>query len=140
MEAESLRKILIADRDKEGCFLAREAFEDVETVAALSFCTSGRELVNYLSDRSNSDQNGLPDIILFDLNMPRRKNGREVLKKIKSRPELKDIPILILATSAKEKDIYLSVEAGADGFIAKPTNSNEWKEVINSVAKRWPLS
>lgn len=140
METENQRKILIADRDKEGCFLAREAFEGVETAAALSFCTNSRDLVDYLSARSDSDQKELPDIILFDLNMPRRKKGREVLKKIKSEPALKNIPILVLMTSIRERDIHLSVEAGADGFITKPTNFNEWTEVIKSVARRWPLS
>jgi|WetSurMetagenome_2_1015567.scaffolds.fasta_scaffold83107_2 CheY-like chemotaxis protein len=141
MDAENQRKILIADRDKDGCFLAREAFKDVETAAALSFFNSGKDLFNYLSTRSDSgEKSELPDIILFDLNIPRRKHGREVLKMIKSKPVLKDIPVLVLMTSTREKDIYLSVEAGADGFITKPTNFDEWKEVIKSVAKRWPLS
>lgn len=140
MTTEDQRKILIAEDDEENCCLAKEAFKEAGTTAALAFVANGMELFDYLSARSDSDQQELPDIILFDLNMPKRRNGREALKKIKSKPALRHIPVVVLTAPTKERDITLNIKAGADGFITKPTTINEWKDIMKSVAKRWPLS
>jgi CheY-like chemotaxis protein len=139
LTSQDQRKILMADDDEEDRLLAKEAFEATGTEAALSFVEDGMELMEYLLNHSGPNSNALPDIILLDLNMP-RKNGREALLEIRSEPTLRHIPIVILTTSEEESDIALSIKAEADGFITKPAVFDEWIEIMKSVSKCWPAS
>jgi CheY-like chemotaxis protein len=128
--------VLMADDDEEDCFLAIEAFEASGAEATFSCVKDGIELIEYLTGRSGSGANSLPDLILLDLNMP-RKDGREALLEIKSEPALQKIPIVILTTSKEERDIAFTIRAGADSFITKPATFNEWVEIMKSLAGRW---
>ncbi len=126
----------MADDDEEDCFLAKEAFKVSAVHAAFSFVENGVELMDYLSERSCSEAASLPDLILLDLNMP-RKDGREALLEIKAEPALKGIPIVILTTSAEEKDISFTMNAGADSFITKPATFSEWVGIMKDLADQW---
>jgi CheY-like chemotaxis protein len=128
--------VLMADDDEEDCLLAKEAFEASGADGAFCCVDDGMELMEYLSERSRPEANELPDLILLDLNMP-RKDGREALLEIKTEPALKHIPIVILTTSAEEKDISFSLKAGADSFITKPATFGEWVNIMKSLAKHW---
>jgi CheY-like chemotaxis protein len=128
--------VLMADDDDEDCMLATEAFGASGSRAAFSCVGDGVELMDYLARRSRGSQRELPALILLDLNMP-RKDGREVLLEIKSRPTLKHIPVVILTTSAEEKDIAFGIRAGAESFITKPTTFDEWIRIMKSLAKSW---
>ena len=130
------RKVLMADDDEEDCFLAKEALSESGVKAIFSCVEDGFELIEYLSGHSRSDQDGLPDLILLDLNMP-RKDGREALMEIKSDPTLKNIPVVILTTSGEKKDIKFTMKAGANSFITKPETFNEWVEMMKSLAESW---
>ena len=136
MTPENQRIVLMADDDEEDCFLAKEAFEASGANAAFSCVEDGMELTDYLSERSRSKANELPALILLDLNMP-RKDGREALLEIKTEPALKHIPIVILTTSAEEKDISFSMKAGANSFITKPATFGEWVKIMKSLAELW---
>lgn len=126
----------MADDDTEDCFLATEAFLESGVDAAFSCVEDGVELMDYLAERSHSEAEGLPSLILLDLNMP-RKDGRKSLIEIKSDPALQHIPIIILTTSAAAKDIAFSMEAGANSFITKPATFSEWVKIMKSLAERW---
>ncbi|MEJ2724549.1 MAG: response regulator [Deltaproteobacteria bacterium] len=126
----------MADDDEEDCFLAKEAFEASGAKATFSCVEDGIKLMDYLSKRSRSSPNGLPNLILLDLNMP-LKDGREALLEIKSAPALQQIPIVILTTSEEEKDIAFSAKAGANSFITKPVTFHEWVEIMKSLAENW---
>ncbi len=126
----------MADDDEEDCFLAKEAIEASGAMADFSCIEDGIELMDYLSERSRSKPGELPDLILLDLNMP-RKDGREALLEIKAEPTLQHIPIVILTTSQEEKDVSFSMGAGANSFITKPATFDEWVEIMRSLAKRW---
>ena len=128
--------VLMADDDEEDCFLAKKAFEASRGTAAFSCVEDGIELLNYLSERSHSEAGGLPDLLLLDLNMP-RKDGREVLLEIKSEPALQRIPIVILTTSEEEEDRTFSMKAGADSFITKPATFSQWVDIMNSLNDKW---
>jgi CheY-like chemotaxis protein len=130
------RSVLMADDDEEDCFLANEAFLVGGAKATFSCVEDGIELMDYLSERSSSKATGLPDLILLDLNMP-RKDGREALLEIKAESALQHIPIVILTTSKEEKDISFAMKAGANSFITKPATFEEWVLIIECLAERW---
>jgi len=115
---EHARTVLMADDDGEDCFLAEEAFKASKVEAVLSCVKDGLELLEYLAKCVQTNPCKFPDLILLDLNMP-RKDGREVLVEIKSDPTFQKIPIVILTTSEDERDKTFSMEAGADTFFTK---------------------
>jgi CheY-like chemotaxis protein len=128
--------VLMADDDEEDCFLATEAFSKSGAEATFSCVEDGDELMDRLSDRSRSEIEALPSLILLDLNMP-RKDGREVLLEIKAEPALRHIPIVILTTSRDERDISFAMKAGAKRFITKPATFEEWVGIMKSLAEFW---
>jgi CheY-like chemotaxis protein len=136
MTIENQRNVLMADDDDEDCLLATEAFAESGAKASFSCVEDGIMLMDYLSARSGSEPGSLPDLILLDLNMP-RKDGREALLQIRSDPALQNIPIVILSTSEEPKDIEFSMKAGADSFITKPATFDEWVEKMKSLARCW---
>lgn len=131
--------ILMADDDAEDCMLATEAFAESGAEAAFSCVGDGIELIHYLSERSRSEARKLPDLILLDLNMP-RKDGREALIEIKAEPAFQHIPVVVLTTSKEDKDIAFSMKAGAKSFITKPATFGEWVEIMKSLAELWLVS
>jgi CheY-like chemotaxis protein len=94
------------------------------------------ELMGYLAKHSRAEAKRLPDLILLDLNMP-RKDGRQALVEIKSDPAFQHIPIVILTTSEEQKDVDLTMRSGASLFITKPADFDEWVEIMKSLAESW---
>lgn len=136
MAKKSQFAVLMADDDEDDCFLAENAFWEISTKVAFFCIEDGLELMNYLSEHSKSEVNGLPNLILLDLNMP-LKDGRQALREIKAEPFLGNIPIVIFTTSKEEKDISFAMEAGAELFITKPANFDEWVKIMKSLTERW---
>lgn len=130
------KTVLMADDDAEDCMLATEAFAESGAKAAFSCVLDGIELIDYLSEHSGSEAKRLPDLILLDLNMP-RKDGRKALVEIKSKPALRRIPIVIFTSSEEKEDEDFTMKAGAESFITKPATFDEWVEVMKSLAKSW---
>jgi DNA-binding response OmpR family regulator len=77
-----------------------------------------------------------PDIILLDLNLP-KKDGREVLREIKEDSNLKNIPVIILTTSQAEKDILKSYDLHANAYISKPLDFDQFVNVVKSIENFW---
>ena len=136
MAGELQRVVLMADDDTEDCMLATEAFAGSGAKAAFSCVLEGVELMNHLTENSRSEAKRLLDLILLDLNMP-RKDGREALVEIKAEPALQHIPSVILTASKEEKDIALTMKAGAESCITKPVTFDEWVEMMKSLAESW---
>jgi len=114
--------VLMADDDEDDCLFVELAFQEMGIAHDLHFVDDGPELLDYLYDEGGfSDREGhpRPDLILLDLNMPLM-DGREALKRIKSDPALKDIPVLVLTTSRDKDDINVTRLAGASSFLPKP--------------------
>jgi CheY-like chemotaxis protein len=130
------KTVLMADDDAEDCMLAAEAFAESGAKAAFSSVVDGIELMDYLSEHSRSGAKQLPDLILIDMNMP-RKDGLQVLIEIKSEPVLRHIPVVILTSSQEPEDAGLTLQAGAESCIAKPATFDEWIEMMKSLADRW---
>ncbi len=136
MEKKDQYAILMADDDEEDCMLAAKAFAESGAKADFSCVLDGIELMQHLSARSLSQTGELPNLILLDLNMP-RKDGREALREIKTDPALQHIPIVVLTTSKEEKDIAFSMKAGAESFVTKPAVFEDWVEIMKSLARNW---
>jgi len=131
--------ILMADDDPDDCLMTREAFEESGLASDLHFVADGEELVDYLYRRgkfSDPHQSPRPDLILLDLNMP-RKDGREALEEIKVNPDLCCIPIVVLTTSKAEEDILRTYGLGASSFIIKPVTFAGLVAAIKGLSEYW---
>jgi CheY-like chemotaxis protein len=125
----------MADDDEDDRLLARDAFEQTISKGSFLCVEDGNELLESL--KSVAGEPGyLPDLILLDLNMP-RKDGREALKEIKSFPAFRDIPVVVLTSSREEKDIVFSREMGANSFITKPVKFDHWIQMMTCLAEKW---
>ena len=114
--------VLVADDDEDDCMLVETAFQKTGITHHLHIVDDGQELLVFLhhaGDFVDPERHPRPNLILLDLNMPRL-DGRKALSIIKSDPQLKDIPVLILTTSREKQDIELTRQAGASSFLAKP--------------------
>ena len=131
--------IVVAEDDEEDQELLMEAFEECGLAQDVFFVRDGEELMDYLGRKgrfTDSQEFPQPGIIVLDLNMP-RKDGRQVLKEIKSHSELRKIPIIILTTSKAEEDIKSSYELGVNSFIVKPVGFDSLLNVTRVIGKYW---
>ncbi len=128
--------ILMVDDDEDDCILVGEALRESGFPATLHFVGDGVELMNYLRGRDKYVDTPQPDLILLDLNMP-RKDGREALKEIKSDPGLRCIPVVILTTSKEERDIHFCYDAGASAFITKPGAFEDLARALGTLSIFW---
>ena len=131
--------ILMADDDQDDCLLVKEAFEENRLHGDLRFVEDGEALMDYLYRRGKYGEHHLsprPGLILLDLNMP-RKDGREALREIRSDPELRAIPVIVLTTSKEDKEIYRSYDLGANSFITKPVTFEALVEIVKLLGQYW---
>ena len=131
--------ILMADDDEDDVLLVRDAFEQSKLLNDFYTVLDGVELMDYLKQRGKyADPTAAPrpDIILLDLNMP-RKDGREALQEIKADPGLCDIPIIVLTTSKIHEDILKTYKDGGNSFITKPVTFQSMCEVIQKLGEYW---
>lgn len=119
--------------------LTRKAFENSSLINRVMFVSNGEELMDYLNRQgvySDKTHYPWPDLILLDLNMP-RKNGREALKEIKEDPELRRIPVIILTTSKEQEDIVRSYDLGVNSYITKPVTFDGLVRVLQEMSNYW---
>ena len=131
--------ILMADDDADDRLLARDAREEANLGSELHFVENGEELLDYLRHRGKyegSSSAPRPALLLLDLNMP-RKDGREALREIKSDPDLRKIPVVVLTTSRADTDIAKIYELGANSFISKPFQFDALVNVMKTLALYW---
>jgi len=129
--------ILMAEDDVDDRLLARDALAESGLGGELRFVDNGEELLDYLLRRGKFDAQTLPPgLILLDLNMP-VKDGREVLREIKSSPSLRQIPVVVLTTSHADTDIELIYQLGANSFITKPVRYESLVGVMRILSQYW---
>jgi CheY-like chemotaxis protein len=125
-------EILLVEDDPGDTLMIREAFEDNKITNNLNCLTDGEQAVAYLRREGEYKDAVRPDLILLDLNLP-RKDGREVLAEIKSDEELSVIPIVVLTTSAAEEDILRSYRLHANAYVTKPVDFERFIEVVRQI-------
>jgi two-component system, response regulator len=125
--SDKILKILIADDDYDDRFLTKEAFLEAKLAYDVDFVDDGEQLFDYLNG-----QKELPELILLDLNMP-RKDGRLVLKEIKQHKGFCKIPVVIFTTSKTREDMNFTMEMGAERFFTKPSSFSELLTIVREL-------
>lgn len=128
--------ILLVEDNPGDIRLTQEAFKDGKIKNDLNVVMDGEEAVLYLKKVGKYSVAPTPDIILLDLNLP-RKDGREVLAEIKEDPSLKCIPVIILTTSSAESDILNTYSHHANCYIMKPVDFNQFINVVRTIEDFW---
>ncbi len=131
--------ILYADDDLDDCQFIEEALGECEASFDLVFVHDGVELLQYLHQEGSYSKPisaRRPDLILLDLNMP-RKDGREALAEIKADPKLRSIPVVVLSISDADEDILHTYQLGGAGFIIKPSTIADMVEIVKVLNQYW---
>jgi CheY-like chemotaxis protein len=131
--------ILMADDDDDDRLLAQDALTESQIPGSIHFVQNGEELLDYLWHRGKYQapaSSPRPGLILLDLNMP-RKDGREALREIKTDPELRRIPVVVLTTSKADTDIAVIYDLGANSFISKPFQFEALVSVMKTLGHYW---
>lgn len=128
--------ILIVDDNRADIRLVQEIFKKGKMVINLNVALDGVEAMDYLRKEGKYKNVYSPDLILLDLNMP-RKDGREVLEDIKIDDKLKTIPVIVMTISKAEEDILRSYSLHANAYIVKPIDLEQFMNVVRSIEDFW---
>jgi CheY-like chemotaxis protein len=129
-------EILLVEDNKGDVGLIEEVFEEAKIRNNLYIAEDGEEAMLHLHGEGKFLGSPRPDIILLDLNLP-KKDGREVLREIKEDSNLKKIPVVILTTSNAEKDILRAYDLHANAYITKPLDFDQFIKVVESIESFW---
>ena len=129
-------EILLVEDNPGDVRLAKEGLKECKLLNNLSVAGDGVEAMAYLRKEGKYASAAKPDIILLDLNLP-RKDGREVLAEIKTDERLKHIPVVILTTSQAEEDVLRSYGLHANCYIAKPVDLEQFVKIVQSIHEFW---
>ncbi|MAT44262.1 MAG: two-component system response regulator [Anaerolineaceae bacterium] len=134
-----IKSILLVEDDPDDIYLIGEAIDECQLEAKVFIVQDGEELMDFLNHRgefTEVDNYPFPNLILLDLNMP-RKDGREALREIKEDLTLRSIPVVILTTSTSGEDLENMYALGASGFVTKPTSFSGLRETIDKIGSYW---
>ncbi len=129
-------EILLVEDNAGDVLLTREALKGSKIANNLHVVRDGEEAMEFLYRRGKYANSLPPDLILLDLNLP-RKDGREVLDEIKTDDNLKKIPVVILTTSKSEEDILKSYNLHANCYITKPLDLDKFVSVVHAIEDFW---
>jgi CheY-like chemotaxis protein len=132
---KSIRILLVEDNEAD-IHLIKYGFKKLGIIQDLYIVRDGEQAINFLNKQDQFENNPTPEIILLDLNLP-KKNGTEVLAEIKSNDALKNIPVLILSTASPEHVNLNNFNLQADSFFTKPVDYDEFTEMIKFIEKNW---
>ncbi|HVA81164.1 MAG TPA: response regulator [Candidatus Binataceae bacterium] len=128
--------ILLVEDNPGDVRLTIEVLRDGKLHSQLSVAIDGVEAMNFLHRRGGYAAAGRPDLVLLDLNLP-RKDGRQVLAEIKADPDLRRIPVVVLTTSSAPADVLRSYNLQANCYITKPVDLNQFVQVVRHIQDFW---
>ncbi|HET7272892.1 MAG TPA: response regulator [Rubrobacter sp.] len=128
--------ILLVEDNPGDARLAVEALKDSKIHNKLYHVEDGVEAMQFLHHRVQNEHVPPPDLILLDLNLP-KKDGREVLAEIKEDPQLRFVPVVVLTTSAAERDLVKSYDLHANAYIVKPIDLGQFIDVVQAIENFW---
>jgi chemotaxis family two-component system response regulator Rcp1 len=129
-------EVLLVEDNPGDVRLTQEALKEGRLLNNLNVVEDGVEATEFLYKRGKYSQAPRPDLILLDLNLP-RKNGREVLQEIKADPDLRRIPVMVLTTSKAEQDLQKAYSLHANCYITKPVDLDQFLNVVRSIENFW---
>lgn len=129
-------EILLVEDSPGDVTLTVEALRDAKVANNLHVARDGEEALRFLRREGEFAEKPRPDLILLDLNMP-RKDGREVLADLKADDELKRIPVVVLTTSQSEDDVAAAYNLSANCYVAKPVDLDQFLGVVRAIDDFW---
>ncbi len=136
MNELDLIDILVVEDNPGDVRLIQEVFQDGKIYNTLEIARDGEEALNYLHQQGIYKNTPRPDLILLDLNLP-KKNGNEVLSEIKDDVHLRRIPVIILTASKAEEDIARAYNHHANCYLTKPIDLNQFINVVQQIKTFW---
>lgn len=136
---QTLPLILLIEDNEDHAELIKRSFSENRVANKITWLNEGEIALQYLFREGNYKDpltSPVPDLILLDLNIP-KVNGFEVLRHIKSNPELLSVPVVILTSSAAEADIKRSYEAHANSYVVKPIDFLKFTELMDNLGLYW---
>jgi CheY-like chemotaxis protein len=132
--------ILLAEDNNNDVELILAALRDRQLAREVVVVNDGADALDYLYCQGvyTGRITGLPGVVFLDLKMP-RVDGLEVLRRIKSDPILRHVPVVMLTSSREDRDIVLSYDLGVNAFVVKPVDFRKFMETIQSVGVFWGL-
>ena len=129
-------EILMVEDNPGDVRLTREALKGGKVWNQLNVVEDGVAALDYLCQRAPYQQASRPDLVLLDLNLP-KKDGREVLAAIKSDVSLKTIPVVILTTSQAEEDVLRAYNLNANCYVTKPVDFDQFTRIVQTIEQFW---
>lgn len=138
MTTDSVRpvEVLLIEDSPSDAELTIEALKDAKLNNRLSHVEDGVQALEFLRQEGQFAQAPRPDLILLDLNLP-RKDGREVLEEIKADERLRSIPVVVMTTSRAEQDVLRAYKLQANCYITKPVDFEQFVEVVHAIESFW---
>ena len=131
-----LVEILLVEDNPGDVRLTQEVFKEAKILNHLNVVGDGVDAMAFLRREGGYADVVRPDIVLLDLNLPRR-SGRDVLEEMKGDPALRNIPIVILTTSRAEQDVLNAYEHHANCYITKPVDFEQFVDIVRSIGQFW---
>ncbi len=128
--------LLVEDEAADAC-LVRLALRDRQETSILHHVTDGSEALAFVQHKGDRYLDApRPELILLDLNMPRM-NGREFLRHFRGDDSFRDIPVVVFSTSEYERDKESCAALGADDFVTKPVDIDDFIAAVQNIENRW---
>ncbi|MGK7949827.1 MAG: response regulator [Xenococcaceae cyanobacterium] len=133
---EKPKTILLVEDNKADIRLIQEALKNSSITYQMETVRDGVAAMAYLQQEGEYAAALRPDLIILDLNLP-KKDGREVLAEIKTNPQFKRIPVIVLTTSKNEDDVHQSYDLNANCFITKSRNLSQLFTIVKRIEEFW---
>jgi CheY-like chemotaxis protein len=136
----TFKRILIAEDSDRDAELVLDVLTQHNLINEVMRVRDGAEALDYLHRRGQFDgrETGNPAVLLLDLKMP-KVDGLEVLRQIRSDPQLKLIPVVVMTSSREEQDLVRSYELGVNAYVVKPVNFSEFVEAVKQLGAFWAV-
>ncbi len=129
-------EVLLVEDDPVDVELIMDVLEDSKLFLSIKVVEDGVEALNYLKRKNDYSDASKPDLILLDLNLP-KKDGKQTLQEIKQDDNLKNIPVVILTTSTSDEDMLRSHNLGAHGYATKPARMDQFIKMVQNIDCFW---
>lgn len=133
-----MKSILLIEDNPEDVRLTKRALTKNNISNELLVFTDGVEALEYLVETNRTDPAVLPAVILLDLKLPRM-DGLELLKELRGHERLRRLPVVILTSSKEQQDILRSYDLGANSYIRKPVDFEQFTEAVRQLGMYWLL-
>lgn len=134
-----IKRILIVDDSPKDIELTKNALAEGNLINEIVVAEDGEEALDYLYKRGKFiSEPGLPVVILLDIKMPKL-DGIEALKQIRANDAFKAIPVIMVTSSAEERDLVESYKLGANSYVVKPVDIQQFTEAIKTLGQYWAV-